>query len=411
VITYQPAVIRQEEVREAARPTRELAGTRILAVMPSIPVLGMERANLQILSMMQRRGADVLVIVNDVPGEKISAALDRLGLPWARVPVTERPRLPRSARDFTIVARAWIAAARGIDRVHRRYRPTHVHLTGLAYVLFGAVTLWRTNAVTVLRQPNVADRELPPIKQRLHDVMWRRLIAPLCRVIVCNSRCSRDRLAGIGVPQSKLRLIHNCVAELWPPQARAARRDAAGALTVVFVGQIAESKGAAVLRDAAMSIVRQHQDVTFQFIGWLSPYARQLADDLEARGLADRIQFVGERDDPGELLAAADLHVCPSLCDDSFPNTVLEAKSHGIPSVVFPSGGLPEQVTHLVDGYVCRGKTAEALRDGLLHFIRDRESLRRAGDAAKASLARFAPEPIAAQWAEVFRPAAGGRRA
>ena len=37
------------------------------------------------------------------------------------------------------------------------------------------------------------------------------------------------------------------------------------------------------------------------------------------------------------------MHVCPSLsAGDSFPNVILDAKKAGLPSVVFPTAGLPE---------------------------------------------------------------------
>lgn len=394
-----------ELIRTGSVPSqRDLSGIRILAVMPSIPVLGMERANLQIMKMMLDRGADVLFVVNAAPGQKVSTEVERMGMRWAAVPVTERPRLPRSPGDVVSMTKAWLTAARGIARVHREFRPTHVHVTGVGFVWVVAPTLWRTRAVVVMRQPNVADRNFPRSKQRVHDFVWRRLVAPLCDVIVCNSRCSYDRLREMRLPESKLSLIHNCVADSGPAQRTTAPRTEARPFTVVFVGQLAAPKGIEVLLEAASTLVRQHDGLTFHLVGWLSPYAQGLANRIQVDGLADRIRFMGERDQPGELLAAADLHVCPSLCEDSFPNTVLEAKSHGIPSVVFPSGGLPELVTHLVDGYVCAAKTADALRDGILHFARDRERLCRAGDAARQSLSRFAPEPIAAQWVELFRP-------
>lgn len=50
---------------------KDLTDMRILAVMPSIPVQGMERSNLQIMKMMRERGADVLFITEKTFGERV----------------------------------------------------------------------------------------------------------------------------------------------------------------------------------------------------------------------------------------------------------------------------------------------------------------------------------------------------
>lgn len=384
--------------------TGDLAGARILVVMPSIPVLGMERANLQIMKMMRDRGAGVLFVVNDIRGEKISREVERLGIRWAAVPVTERPRLPRTAGEAGRLIAAWSTAARAIDRIYREYQPTHIHVTGLAYVIFAAPTLWRARCRVILRQPNVADADLPRRKQALHDTIWRRVVEPLCDVIVCNSRFSYDRLRAMHMNADKLRVIHNCVADFGGALASDAPVLDRTRFNVVFAGQLAPPKGIEILLLAAADLVGEH-DIHFHLAGWRSPYAEGLVRDISARGLGDRIHFVGEIDDVAGLLAQADLHVCPSICKDSFPNAVLEAKSCGVPSVVFPSGGLPELVRHGIDGYVCVEKTAAALREGILYYCRDREARRMAGEAARQSLARFAPERISAEWAAVFRTA------
>ena len=49
-------------VRQAHTCEQPLAGARILVVMPSIPVQGMERSTLQIFRMLRQRGADVLFV-------------------------------------------------------------------------------------------------------------------------------------------------------------------------------------------------------------------------------------------------------------------------------------------------------------------------------------------------------------
>ena len=381
---------------------QELRGSRILVVMPSIPVLGMERANLQIMKMMRERGADVLFVVNAFPGEKVAREVERIGFAWAAAPVTERPRIPRTPREGLALMAAWAKGARAISRIYREYRPTHIHLTSLAYLLYAAPTLFRARSHVVFRLPNPPDRHLSRRRQAVSDAVWRRIVDPLCNTIVCNSLFSYGQLCATGLQSGKLKIIHNCVADRPSGINRDAPTLDPAHFNIVFVGQLTPAKGIEPLLCAARDLVVEHEEMRFHLAGWRSPYAEGLARDVAAMGLGSSIRFVGEIDDVLGLLAKADLHVCPSIFEDPFPNVVLEAKSQGLPSVVFSSGGIPELVRHGVDGYVCAEKTADALREGILYFFRNREALRSAGDAARQSLNRFSPERVSSQWAAVF---------
>ena len=81
---------------------------------------------------------------------------------------------------------------------------------------------------------------------------------------------------------------------------------------------------------------------------------------------------------------------------------VLEAKLSGLPSVVTPSGNLPEMIEHQRDGWVCPRADAAALAEGLEFFLTRPEALASAGRAALASADRYSEGRFAAAWARVF---------
>ena len=87
---------------------------------------------------------------------------------------------------------------------------------------------------------------------------------------------------------------------------------------------------------------------------------------------------------------------------EGFGVVTIEAKQAGIPSVVFPTGALPELIEHGRDGWVCRAVTAEALADGVAYFLSDPERLARAARAARDSLARFSRDRFAVAWWSIF---------
>ncbi|MFP5378403.1 MAG: glycosyltransferase [Vicinamibacteria bacterium] len=103
-------------------------------------------------------------------------------------------------------------------------------------------------------------------------------------------------------------------------------------------------------------------------------------------------------------MAAAAVHCCPSRPEqrEGLAGVVLEAKLAGVPSVVTPTGSLPELVRHGVDGWIAGDCTVEALVDGLRHFLVDEATRAAAGEAARRSLDGFSEARFAANWARVF---------
>ena len=61
---------------------------------------------------------------------------------------------------------------------------------------------------------------------------------------------------------------------------------------------------------------------------------------------------------------AVDLFVTSSL-DENLPNTIMEAMACGTPCVGFQTGGIPEMIDHLKNGYVARYQDAEDLAQGI----------------------------------------------
>ncbi|MCK5067308.1 MAG: glycosyltransferase [Bacteroidales bacterium] len=76
------------------------------------------------------------------------------------------------------------------------------------------------------------------------------------------------------------------------------------------------------------------------------------------------ISFVSSTETLVELYSIAHLFVIPSLQDNS-PNTIMESMLCGTPVVGFNSGGIPEMIDHLENGYVAEHKSATDLAMGM----------------------------------------------
>lgn len=78
--------------------------------------------------------------------------------------------------------------------------------------------------------------------------------------------------------------------------------------------------------------------------------------------------YVREEHQLAEIYNAADLYVIPSL-DENLPNTIMEAMACGTPCVGFPTGGIPEMIDHLRNGYLTKEHSAEQLAEGIYTLL------------------------------------------
>jgi glycosyltransferase involved in cell wall biosynthesis len=105
-------------------------------------------------------------------------------------------------------------------------------------------------------------------------------------------------------------------------------------------------------------------------------------------------------DDVPGLMERCDLNVTPTLTEEPLGNVVMEAKLAGIPSVVFPSGGLPEMIRQGENGFICETRDVEGLAAGLRFYLSQPDLAKTHGEAARQSLDRlignFTQESIAA---------------
>jgi len=100
--------------------------------------------------------------------------------------------------------------------------------------------------------------------------------------------------------------------------------------------------------------------------------------------------------------AAADAFITPSL-EDNLPNTVMESLACATPVIAFKTGGIPDMVSHLQNGYLADYKSSADLADGIewLFLHEDKEAVQK--EARRTILNRFAPAVIATQQEEIYQ--------
>lgn len=111
----------------------------------------------------------------------------------------------------------------------------------------------------------------------------------------------------------------------------------------------------------------------------------------EAVDLGIRAHYLGRlRDELSVVLAlaAADVFVAPSL-QENLPNTVLEAIACGTPCVAFNIGGMPDLIDHEHNGYLAQPFDPEALAQGIIWTLDQKERYQKLANAARQKAEQF----------------------
>lgn len=105
--------------------------------------------------------------------------------------------------------------------------------------------------------------------------------------------------------------------------------------------------------------------------------------------------------------SAADIVAVPSY-RENLPNTILEALACGTPVVAFNTGGIPDAVQHLVQGYLARPYDVRDFAEGIQRLLALRENTVATRDILRRHVVdRYDINIQARRYAEIYRDAVG----
>ncbi|BDX34250.1 hypothetical protein TUM20985_47970 [Mycobacterium antarcticum] len=160
-------------------------------------------------------------------------------------------------------------------------------------------------------------------------------------------------------------------------------QESAGAVQVVFLGELCDRKGTSVLIDA-WSMVLAGNDVVatkLTIAGWGE--IDRAREQIRRLGVEDSIRLAGwlSSTEVAQLLAYTHVLVLPSI-NEGQPMAILEAMARGICVVSTTAGGIPEMVGD-GDGVLVSPGSVRELADALELVIGDHVARRRFGEQGR----------------------------
>ena len=173
-----------------------------------------------------------------------------------------------------------------------------------------------------------------------------------------------------------------------------------GGKNIVIVGRLQPQKNPMNALQAFARIAKTIPEYDLAYIGEGS-----LKAELEAyavqEGLAERVHFLGKRDDIDSILECSAMYV---LCSDfeGMPNALMEAMAVGIPviSTDCPCGGPRTLIKEELQGVLVPCRRSDLLAKEMERLIQNRDLQLLMSDAERARAKEFMPQKILTEWSE-----------
>lgn len=372
-------------------PTNRLrddpSARRIVGVVAGGMMSGAERVLLRDLVAARRDGWDVRIACGSGP---LAQQCVDTGIEVVSIPDLRLPDLPRPIAIPVAFARACRAAVR-IRRV----------------TADGSVVVVNSvNALIVVPMLRAAS----PVVYFAHDVLVRadrrlllRLTAARIDVAIAVSEWVARRLRTLGVPTE---VVYNGT-EFPVPLAEPDQHPR----VVGIAALVTPWKGHEVLLDAFAQL--EANDVVLEVMGGTPTNDENYARSLELRaarlGIADRVRFLGHREQPLDTMRRWSIVISASTDPEAGPLVGLEAMSLGLPVIATDHGGVTEVLGPA--GVLVPPADPIALARALDAMLADEDSMRRHGNAGPEIVRNrgFTLEAQTTHWLSVLESIAAAR--
>jgi glycosyltransferase involved in cell wall biosynthesis len=322
---------------DAPKAVRGLPGATVLHILPALVETPAARAAVDTAVALLRSGARVIVAAEDGP---LNSELQGLGGEWVRL-VTETANplaLSRNARTL-----ANLVSTERVDLVHA---------VGIG-ASRSAAALKKRAGVWVVHSYATAD-----LKRTYRDKSYSRALTAGDRVIVPSQYVADQVTARHQVPRDKLAVISRRIdgARFDPPaispeRAMVLRRGwkiGRGQRVILMPGRIDPAKGQLTLVEAARILTNGGlRGVVFVLAGdnrQHFDYAKKIAAQAEAHGVAHLIRQIGVCSDMAGAYLATDFVAVPQIEPPAFPLAAAEAMAMARPVIASNVGAIPEIV-------------------------------------------------------------------
>lgn len=285
------------------------------------------------------------------------------------------PRRPDAIRHPRAVAQ--------LGRVYTQFAPTIVHAHGSQGGVIARLARSFSPRIPVAFSPHnyaFTNYFTSPVERGAYRLIETAL-SPLATRVICVCEAERSNAAKVGV-RKRTRLVYNGIEPLRPsePTAAVERLREPGPL-ISTVAELQPPKGVITLIESMKEVLRAHPTASLAIAGDGIERTR-IETRISELGIGGQVHLLGEIDDVPGLLTGTDVFVQPGW-SESFPYSILEAMSLGLPIVATDVGGVGEAIEDHVTGRLVPSQDSGRLAEAIASLLSNRERASLLGEAAQ----------------------------
>lgn len=345
----------------------------VLAILPSKVLYGKELSNIEVYNLIQDKfNLNINVAINKDANDKIKDATSNLSV----YPMTF-PKRHRKRFAFWGYIIDYINANLQMYLLIKRLNPNVLFLCSELsfYDLYPALKLAGKKMIY-----RIGDE--PAYKglsfYKYNSFVWEKFVVPKVDTFICISQYIKRAVERTGRNSSKDIIIYN-----YPPSRKMNLPDesykyldkSCEGIVFGYLGQIIQMKGVDLFIEAAIATLKQNPNNIFYVAGSLSydlKFGQSIKESIPQE-YSSNIILLDEISDIELFFSKIDILCVPSVKQEPLGNVLVEAKKYSKACIIFPTGGMPELITHQCNGYICENVTVESLKQGLDYYIQNKD--------------------------------------
>lgn len=357
---------------------------KVMQLLPSLHVGGVERGVVDLARAMKKRGEHAVVVSS---GGELTGELQKIGAPHYTLPIHKKTLL-----GLALVPRlVEIIQRERIDIVHARSRVP-------AWIGWLAARKAGVPFVTTCHGYYKA--------HPLSTVMgWGKKVIAISRVI------ARHMIDDFGVSPERIRLIYRGVDLSQFSYRPISGRKKNETLRIVNVGRLSPIKGQVEFLYSVQRVKQKlGRPLEVLLIGsegkGKTKYTELIRKTVKQLDLEDCVQLLGTRRDIPELITSSDLLVLSTLVPEAFGRVVIEAGAVGTPVIATRLGGLLDIVDSGKNGILVEPGDVSGMADAMIEILNDPEHAEKMAGALRSKVENeFTLEQMVEKTLQVYKEA------
>ena len=334
---------------------------KVLFIDPAGNLWGSERSLLLLLKHLDRKKVEPYLCLP--PNSKLSEVAREIKVPCAPYFASNLHTKGPFSKAVALLGLLWAAY---------KIKPDVIHLNQAGAVLYAelAARIFKVALIVHVRMEEDCDF----ISKRLRFISNPKFIAISAFIV--------KELHRYGVNSESIQLIYNPIESNKPSMKYESFYDIGiklpeSSVKIGFSGRLCATKGINLFIEAMQFVIAERPSSIGVVFGESAETTSEGLDYLSAMknfskelGIADRIMFLGFREDVQLLMQFLDVFVSSSDTE-AWGRSICDALVAGVPVVATDVGGVSDVIRNGVTGYLVPPRNSNALSDAIIQIIED----------------------------------------